>query len=97
MTVVFDPIPTADLPITMELSSPAADTVAAAPTMVLFDPVVRLMPAVDPMPTLLAPVMTAPSESAPHAEFKVPLVFASSELRPPAVLLMPLGCEAVAG
>ena len=97
MTVVFDPIPTADLPITMELSSPTADTVAAAPTMVLLLPVVRLLPAVDPMPTLLAPVVTAPSESAPHAELRVPLVQASREERPPAVLLMPLGCEAVAG
>jgi len=56
-----------------------------------------LLPAVDPMPTLLAPVVTAPSEFAPHAELRVPLVFASSELRPPAVLLIPLGCEAVTG
>ena len=97
MTVVFDPIPTADLPMTMELSSPTADTVAAAPTMVLLLPVVRLLPAVDPMPTLDAPVVTAPSELAPHAELRVPLVFASSDLKPPAVLLMPLGCEAVTG
>ncbi len=96
MTVVFVPIPTADLPMTMELSSPAAETVAAAPIMVLLDPVVRLLPAVDPMPTLLAPVVTAPSEFAPHAEFKVPLVFASSEDRPPAVLFMPLGCAETA-
>ena len=79
MTVVFDPIPTADLPMTMELSLPTAATVAAAPTMVLLLPVVRLLPAVDPMPTLLAPVVTNPSEPAPHAELRVPLVFASSD------------------
>ena len=79
ITVVLLPSPTADLPITIELLSPTAATVAAAPTMVLLLPVVRLLPAVDPMPTLDAPVVTAPSESAPHAELRVPLVFASSE------------------
>ena len=57
ITVVFDPSPTADLPITMELVFPNAATFALDPMTQLFVPVVIRSPAKYPIQVLFAPLV----------------------------------------
>ena len=57
MTLVFDPSPTADLPMTIELVFPNAATSALAPMTQLFEPVVSRSPAKYPMQVLSVPLV----------------------------------------
>ena len=59
MTLVFDPSPTADAPITIEFVFPLAAKSAFEPTQTFSVPVVHMSPLVDPTKVLSTPVVCA--------------------------------------
>jgi hypothetical protein len=78
ITVVFEPRPTADAPMTIEFVFPLAAKSAFEPTQTFSVPVVQMSPLVDPTKVLSTPVV-----------FATPLFLPTNVPRAPVVLTDP--------